>query len=248
MSTESKPLLLIQVGTPPDAIRAQEGDLSDWFKAALDLHEDQLEVVRVFEGESLPVPCKTQPAVITGSWSMVTDQLDWSEATADWIRRAMAIQQPLFGVCYGHQLMSHALGGKVDFHPDGIEIGCLSVELLPDADGDPLLENLPSQFDAYLTHMQSVIVPPPAAVVLARSAHEAHQILRYGPHAISTQFHPEFTSSILAACIDRRAEMLRSMGRNPEALQANACNANHTLVLLRRFVSMHLKPSAILPN
>lgn len=242
------PLLLIQVGTPPDTIRLQEGDLSDWFKAALNLHDSQLEVVRVFEGERLPPPCDKQPAVITGSWSMVTDRLDWSEETADWIRRAMLIEQPLFGVCYGHQLMSHALGGQVDFHPDGIEIGCLPVELLPGASQDPLLGNLPSQFDAYLTHMQSVTVPPPAAVVLARSAHDSHQILRYGPNAVSTQFHPEFTSRIMAACVDRRAEMLRSTGRVPEAIKTNAGEANHTLLILRHFVSMHLNHCAVITD
>lgn len=41
---------------------------------------------------------------------MVTDRLAWSEATAQWIREAMTVGVSMFGVCYGHQLMAHALG------------------------------------------------------------------------------------------------------------------------------------------
>lgn len=52
---------------------------------------------------------------------MVTDQEPWSEKTAAWIRNAMAMEMPLFGVCYGHQLMAHALGGRVEYHPQGRE-------------------------------------------------------------------------------------------------------------------------------
>ena len=78
----SKTLLLIQVGTPPDDIRAHEGDLSDWFHRALGLDADEMQVVRVFKGEELPAPGVHSAAIITGSWAMVTDRLDWSEATA----------------------------------------------------------------------------------------------------------------------------------------------------------------------
>jgi GMP synthase (glutamine-hydrolysing) len=64
----------------------------------------------------LPAPDNATIAGDTGSWDMVTERLPWSEMTAAWIREAMAIEMPLFGVCYGHQLMAHALG-VVDYHP-----------------------------------------------------------------------------------------------------------------------------------
>jgi len=144
----SAPVLLLQMGSPPDDIRAREGDLSDWYARALGVGRDVLQVVRVFEGESLPEPGHNPAAIITGSWAMVTDRLDWSEATADWIRRAMALNMPLFGVCYGHQLMAHALGGQVGYHPAGLEAGCQEIELLPGAASDPLLQAVPARFHA----------------------------------------------------------------------------------------------------
>jgi GMP synthase (glutamine-hydrolysing) len=93
-------LLLIQAGTPPEDIRAVTGDLPQWFLAAIEQPSTAVQVVRVFEGEPLPAPGLHRAAIITGSWSMVTDLHPWSEMTASWIRLAMAQNMPLLGVCY----------------------------------------------------------------------------------------------------------------------------------------------------
>lgn len=198
-----------------------------------------MEILRVFEGESLPEPGAHRVAIITGSWAMVTDQLDWSEATAAWIRRAMDIGMPMFGICYGHQLMAYALGGVVGYHPAGLEVGCQEIALLPGATSDPLAGLLPSRFNAHLTHLQTVLKPPPGARVLARSSHDPHQILRYGSHAVSTQFHPEFTPSISAACVTRRAEMLRGEGRDPDAVLRALEETPIAQDFLRRFLKRY---------
>lgn len=235
--SSSSDILLIQVGTPPDELRARLGDLPSWFVRALGDAVQGVQVVRVFEGEPLPEPGQHAAAIITGSWAMVTDRLDWSECTAQWIRRAMAIGMPLLGVCYGHQLMADALGGKVDYHPDGPEIGYLDVELLPAAKDDPLLSTLPAHFGAHLTHMQSVLEPPPGSTVLARSAHEAHQILRYGPNALSVQFHPEFVPEVMNAVIDYRAAFLRERGAVPARMIDQTRDAPEARGLMQRFVT-----------
>ncbi|WP_316154992.1 glutamine amidotransferase [Cupriavidus sp. BIC8F] len=234
-----KPVLLIQAGTPPEDIRKREGDLPAWFRQALGQQANDMEIVRVFEGESLPEPGAHRAAIITGSWAMVTDRLGWSEATADWIRRAMDIGMPMFGICYGHQVMAHALDGEVGYHPAGLEVGCQEIALLPCAKSDPLAGLLPSRFKAHLTHLQTVLKPPSGAAVLARSSHDAHQILRYGPHAVSTQFHPEFTPSISAACVTHRAAMLRSEGRDPEAVLSALEETPFAQGLLRRFLKRY---------
>lgn len=115
-----KRLLLVQTGTPPAAIREEHGDLPRWFRTLLAPWQAQLTAVRVFEDEPLPAPDRQTVAVLTGSWAMVSDRLAWSERTADWIRQAVAIGMPLFGVCYGHQLMAHALVARWRIiQPDG---------------------------------------------------------------------------------------------------------------------------------
>lgn len=243
-------MLIIQAGSAPAVIREACDDIPDWFRRALarapsPISPADVQVVRVFDGEALPPPDPARPAVITGSWAMVTDRLPWSETTAQWIRDAMALGAPLLGVCYGHQLMAHALGGIVDYHPRGRELGCHEVQLHDAAQADPLLAGLPARFQAHLTHEQSVLRLPPGATVLASSDHDAHQIVRYGPRAVSTQFHPEFTPAVLRACIARRAPQLASEGLDPQAMMDAAANTPHARAVLHRYVAAFVAPEAV---
>ena len=233
---QTAPLLIIQAGTSPAEIRDQHGDVPSWFVNALDYPPEAVEVVRVFEGEPLPEPDARRAAVITGSWDMVTEKLPWSEATAGWIRRAVAINMPVFGVCYGHQLMAYALGGTVEYHAKGREVGCQPIELHPAAADDPILHKLPARFPAHLTHLQTVTRLPPGARVLASSAHDQHQIIRYGPNALSTQFHPEFTPGIAQSLIHMRSGILHSEGWDPAALCRALSDTHYAREILKSFI------------
>lgn len=234
-------LLLIHVGYPPDDLRACLGDQTDWFRAAIGATGGDLTVVRPFLGEALPEPAEIDAAIITGSWSMVTDREPWSERTADWLRLAMAADTPLLGVCYGHQLMAHALGGEVDYHPRGREIGMRDITLTDAAKHDVLLEGLPDSFPAHLTHAQSVLTVPSGAVVLGSSEHDAHQILRYGPNALSVQFHPEFTPTIMSVCLERYANTYQREGYNVAEMIGMLQPTVAARTLLRRFVARYVE-------
>ncbi len=215
---DKKPLLIIQMGVPPQPIAQVVGEQRLWFSAALATASRELLVVRPEQGECLPSPETVAGAVISGSWSMVTDRLDWSESTAAWLREAYQAQLPLLGVCYGHQLLADVLGGTVADNPKGKEIGLQTVTLTAQGADDPLLRDYPAHFDAYLTHQQSVLIPPPGAQVLAHSELDGCQILRYGPHALSVQFHPEFTAAIMTQCVRNSATALRAAGHDVDRL------------------------------
>lgn len=195
-------------------------------------------MVRTFEGEQLPPPRRDCVAIITGSWAMVTDREAWSEYVAGWIREAMAIEMPMFGVCYGHQLIAYALGGVVDYHPEGREMGCETITLLPAAGDDEILGEWPTEFAAHLTHMQTIVTLPAGAVALAKSAHDPHQIVRYGRNAVSTQFHPEFTTTHMETLIRRREQDLLKERRDPVRMIEAIQEAPNALKLLRRFVEV----------
>lgn len=196
LSTQ-KPLLILQTGQAPEPIRALHGNFPQMFVRQGNIDTQHLTIIDLQAGERPLPPNHYAGAIITGSRSMVTEHLDWSEYAADWIRQAMLCDLPMLGACYGHQLMAYALGGTVDFHPQGIEVGTEEIELLPAAERDPLISSLPSRFSANLIHLQTVLQPPACATVMAKSVHDPHQILRYGPHAFSTQFHPEFTAAVM---------------------------------------------------
>ena len=235
-----RPLLLIQTGEAPDAIRAQFGGFADWFRVAMRLQPAQMQVVRVDEGEPLPRPDDVPGAVITGSAAMVTERTDWSERTAGWIRAAMDAQTPLFGVCYGHQLMAHALGGEVGWLPAGREMGTHAMTRHAHA-GDGWLGTLPASFPAHTTHRQSVLAPPPGAEILARSERDPHQLLRYGPYALSSQFHPEFTAAGMRAYIEARTDALREEGADLAAMHDAVRDTETARALLERFARTALQ-------
>ena len=203
MSTASpKPLLILQTGHAPEPIRRVHDNFPQMFIRQGDIDAQQVQIIDLQAGERPRPPEYYCGAIITGSRSMVTEHLDWSEDAADWVRLAMLHELPLFGACYGHQLMAYALGGEVDFHPQGIEVGTHDVTLTPAGHLDPLVSRLPAQFTANLIHLQTVITPPATATVLAKTLHDPHQILRYGPNAISTQFHPEFSGAVMKSYLE----------------------------------------------
>ncbi|MCD8350374.1 MAG: glutamine amidotransferase [Planctomycetaceae bacterium] len=195
------PYLLIQAGDAPASIIARAGNFDEmFFRSGVDHAKTRR--VHVEAGEELPEPDTVTAVVITGSMSMVTDRHGWSEETAAWLRAAHACGVPLFGVCYGHQLMAHAFGGTVDYLAGGPEVGTFPVTMNNAGQNDPLFSRLPSRFLANLSHSQSVLALPPGATALAFSDRDPHQAIRYGPRAVSVQFHPEFSAEATAACLD----------------------------------------------
>ena len=234
-----RPVLIIRTGRAPDPIRARHGDFPHWFRLATGVARDRLLVVDVAAGEALPRATEVAGALITGSAAMVTERAGWSERTAGWIRDAMDHALPMFGVCYGHQLMAHALGGRVDYLPGGREIGTMAIERLPGAADDPLVASLPQSFRAHTTHEQSVLEAPVGAQVMARSARDPHHLLRYGPHALSVQFHPEFNAEVMRAYIHRKRHDVRREGADPDSIFRAVAPTPWARQLLRRFARHH---------
>ncbi|SFS16292.1 GMP synthase (glutamine-hydrolysing) [Dyella sp. OK004] len=234
-----KPVLIIRTGRAPDPIRARYGDFPHWFRLGAQLAPEKIRIIDVQAGESLPPPGEVAGALITGSAAMVTERADWSERTAGWIRDAMDVELPMFGVCYGHQLMAHALGGRVDYLPGGREIGTVSIEVLQQAERDPLAGVLPTQFRAHATHEQSVMEVPEGVTVLASSARDPNHLLRYGKHAVSVQFHPEFNADVMRAYIHRKRADMHKEGFDPHHAFRQVAPTPMARRLLRQFARHH---------
>jgi len=231
----SLPFLILEAGLPVAPLR-RHGDFGHWIRVAAGLGPDDAVVCRVIAGDALPPPQRFAGVLVSGSGAMVTERHDWSERSADWLRDASGRGLPVFGICYGHQLLAHALGGTVGDNPRGREMGTHPVELHPEAGDDPLLAGLPPRFEAQLTHMQTVLAPPPGAVVLARSAGDDCQAFRVGEQAWGVQFHPEFSAGIMRGYIRARAEVIEAEGLCPTSLAANVGAAPTARNVMRRFV------------
>ena len=207
-----------------------------WIRVAAGLERDSAVVVNVQAGEPLPSREGFAGAIVTGSAAMVTDRADWSEASAAWLRDAAHEGLPLLGICYGHQLIAHALGGEVGDHPQGREMGTIHLELHPHAEEDPLFKGLPAQFAAQATHLQTVLRPPPGATVLARSVHDACHAFRWGDRAWGVQFHPEFSATHMRGYVRAREEALTREGHCHKQLARGVSATPHARRVLQRFV------------
>jgi GMP synthase (glutamine-hydrolysing) len=240
-SDRSGPIVVIKTGRTYDQLAHQRGDFEDWTARGLGVAPPSLEIIDVEAGQRLPRPGEIASAVITGSHSMVTDGQSWVESLAKWLRRLVEAEVPILGVCYGHQLLGHALGGRVGFHPDGPEVGTVEVDLLQEGESDPLLRGMPNRFRAHATHAQSVLALPDGAVLLARTAHEAHAAFRAGPCAWGVQFHPEYDEEIMRHYVREQRETLQALGRDPDRVEAEVRFAD-TGRILRRFAELSSRP------
>lgn len=233
--------------TAPTVIE-QHGDYDAMFKAVLDRLEVQTEVVDAFAGAPLPPVQAYDMAIITGSPQSVVEPEPWVDALAEWSRQAHAAGRPVLGVCYGHQLLAYAHGGRVQPSLRGLEMGTYDIELTEAGQDDPLLGALSDgpHLRFHEVHGDVVTELPPGAVHLAKNAHTELQGFRLGAHTWAVQFHPEFTLPIMELYLDARADRVRAMaeaaGLDPEAelakARASLTDAPHGPALLRRFVEL----------
>jgi GMP synthase (glutamine-hydrolysing) len=230
-----RPLFIIKTGAASPETVSRWGDFEEWIRQGLAFDHGEIRVVRAAENEPLPDPARCRGAVITGSHAMVTDRLSWSEAIAAWIPAMVAGGVPLLGICYGHQLLAAATGGRVGYHPGGREVGTVMVELLPAGNRDPLFSALPPLFPAHAMHAQTVLSLPPGAILLAGNSFEPHHAFRLGRSAWGVQFHPEYTAGVMRSEIARDLESLTAAGPDPAGISGAVRDTPEAATLLRRF-------------
>lgn len=212
-----KSLVIFKVGETFSCLAERLGDFDDWIIDQIESLPFHVSVIDPRKGDNFPDLLEVAGAIVTGSHAMVSDRAPWSEKLATWLRSATAEEIPVLGICYGHQLLAHALGGEVGFHPSGIELGTVSIELTQCAKDDALFGGLPDKFPAQVVHRQTVLALPDGAVLLAGNAFEPHHAFRVGNSAWGVQFHPEFSTEAMSGYIDEiikvsNAEVLAPAG------------------------------------
>jgi len=233
-----RPIAIVKTGTTVPDVAARRGDFEDWITAGLCIDSSRARVVRVDRGEALPEPTELAGVVVTGSSAMVSDREEWSEATGRWLAGAVSAQTPVLGICYGHQLLAHALGGRVARNPNGREIGTVEVSLNAAASDDALLGAFPSEFPVQASHVEAVLDLPKQATLLASTSLDAHHAFHVGGRAWGVQFHPEFDADIMRGYLDARREVIESEGLDVEELQRRVSDTLVGATVLRRFGSM----------
>jgi GMP synthase (glutamine-hydrolysing) len=231
-----KPLVIIKAGSTFPTTKRHYGDFEDWVIDGCASTNPIISVIDVIKSQELPEPDGISGVIMTGSHSMVTDQASWMVKVEAWIPRVLKQNIPFLGICFGHQLLAQAMGGLVDYHDGGREIGTVAITLTQEGKQDLLTGSLPSVFVGHTTHAQTVKKLPTGAQLLAQNSFESHHAYRIGKNVWGFQFHPEFTADIMKEYVIEQASSLVSEGYDIETLQSSICNTNNANGLLKRFV------------
>jgi GMP synthase (glutamine-hydrolysing) len=229
-------IALIKTGCTIKQIKPSHGDFENWFAAGLGVSD--LLQIDVFRHQAFPELKTLAGIVITGSPAMVSARLDWSEHTAEWLRQVVQTNIPVLGVCYGHQLLAHALGGRAGPNPAGRQIGTVRAQLTDHMGNDPLLGHLPKTFSAQTSHSEVVLELPPGAERLATSPLDDNFAIRFTENIWGVQFHPEFSAPVVSDYIRYRIDALREEGLNPEQLLSDTTETEEAKSVLQKFTEL----------
>jgi GMP synthase-like glutamine amidotransferase len=147
-------------------------------------------------------PAECDAWISTGSKYSVYEKHPWIEELSAFIR---STEKPFVGICFGHQMLAHAMGGEVAKAKQGWGVGILPLEILKE---ESWMAPPMKQVRIQHMHQDQVQRLPEGSVLLGRSAHCEFGMFRVGETMLGIEGHPEFTVEYGAALINaRRAQI-----------------------------------------
>lgn len=185
---------LLECDHVDDRFRAIDGDYTDMFAALLDVDLVPYDAVN---GVLPSSPDECDGWLAGGSRFSVYDDAPWIHALSGFVRDVRDAGAPFVGICFGHQLLAHSLGGRTEKASVGWGAGAIDTWMNP------------TQSDALLLYMHhdQVIALPDGAKVLGHTDHCPIAMLRVGP-MLGVQAHPEFSVDFVGALLDARVDRI----------------------------------------
>lgn len=195
---------ILQAGHAPEELRPKLGNFSDLFERLLAGQGFTFACYDVVDMQFPHDHTVCDGWLITGSRHGAYEDHAFIPPLEELIRAIYAADLPLVGVCFGHQIIAQALGGKVEKFRDGWAVG----RQVYDWDGQTVALNA--------WHQDQVITKPADASVFATNAFCENAALVYGKRAFTVQAHPEFDADFTAGLAAHRGP-----GIVPEPLLAD---------------------------
>lgn len=222
-------IAIIETGVPPAPLKERHGDYPTMMAQMLAPFAPNLSffAVKAQDGEPLPPVDAFDGLLITGSPAGVYEDHDWIGPLEKLVRDTAKAGKPQVGICFGHQLMAQAFGGKVEKSDKGWGVGVHKYAVKDRAEWMAPESN---RIACAVSHQDQVVEAPKGARVLAGSDFCPLGALSYaeGP-AISFQMHPEFAHDYATDLLRFRAERF---GKTlvDEGLQTLAGESDRTMM------------------
>jgi GMP synthase-like glutamine amidotransferase len=185
---------ILQTGHAPDRLVAQSGTYPDMFRRLLDGRGFSFRTYSVVDMEFPETVHACDGWLITGSRHGVYEDHPFIAPLEAFIRTAYAEAVPVVGICFGHQIIAQALGGRVEKFAGGWAVGPQDY-----AFGGEVV-----RLNAW--HQDQVIKAPDSAETIATHPFCTHAALLYGDRALSVQAHPEYGPDFIAGLMEHRGK------------------------------------------
>jgi GMP synthase-like glutamine amidotransferase len=221
---------ILETGRPPGDLAERFGDYPAMVAQLLG---DGFEI-RTYDVQARELPDSPSAEaayLITGSPAGIYDPLPWIDPLLDFIRSAH--DKKMVGICFGHQAMAEALGGRVEKSNKGWGAGLHRYTVVH---GEPWMDGS-GTIAAPASHQDQVVVQPPSTQVVAASEFTPLAALAWTDRpAISFQFHPEFSPEFAKALIEQRYDIVPDPDAALASLDAPNDNAR-VGAWIRRFLT-----------
>ena len=198
---------ILKTDTVRPELVAEFGEYPDMFRTLLRGIEPALAfAVYDVQLEEYPAAIDEVDAyLITGSKSSVYEDEQWIHRLAEFVRRLHRHKKKLLGICFGHQMVAHALGGRTEKFPGGWGVGAHRASFT----GFPFWHDGESgDFCLLVSHQDQVVAPAPGSKVLAGSDFCANAVCQLDEHILTFQAHPEFVKGYSENLLNIRREVI----------------------------------------
>ena len=197
---------IVKTDTVRESLSPEFGEYPDMFTKLLSETDDNLNLITYdVEHQEYPRDINDVDAyLITGSKYSVYDNEPWIIALTEFVRELHRAHKKLIGICFGHQMVAHALGGRVEKAGKGWGLG-VSESTLTSSDSWHTSDN---RFNLLMSHQDQVMEPPGNALVIATTKFCPILACQLENHILTFQGHPEFSKSYYHALMEVRREIL----------------------------------------
>ena len=199
---------ILQADSVREEFQSEFGDYPDMFIRLLCKFSEDVLTFETYNVQEAVYPNHIDDCdvyIITGSRFSVYEDLHWIRRLESFVVELHAVKKKLVGICFGHQLVALALGGKAELAQAGWGVGVHTTKVVQN---EEFMSPSKATFTAIVSHQDQVTKLPTGAECLAGSEFCPYAMTRIGDHILTFQGHPEFETAYSRKLIELRQEII----------------------------------------